>query len=379
MGDLKTFRRSLVCLLSTGFFLAACERSQGSENTGLYSENKKKKSAILSVCWKTIDAADDKLRELITSKVFPQYNQRTPLKFTVTSAPCSGGEDVAFDLVKSNTGRCAKAGVLGTATSRTVDLCLAEIRRTYGEPGQEGDFESAVVFSSLHEIGHIAGLGHEHIREDMSAAHEECRAYFDAHYGNWRAVFARERAGMIAVGDYDPNSIMNYCYQLRRPMRHVDQVVLSPGDIATLNVMYAQAVPAQAASAQTASVEPNQGQVPPDQTAQTSQAPWGRPEPKEQQQSASAVSSAGEPVPNSPTENKADADTIYCNMSLLQRCVVEFGGGAGCLNVTRSQRECTTQPEAGRVSIAMNNVSKCMLENDSSATKWTCVPGGSGP
>jgi hypothetical protein len=358
MGNMQTFRRSLVCLLSTGLFLAACERSQGSENTGIYSENRKKKSTTLSVCWKTIDAADDKLRELITSKVFPQYNQRTPLKFTVTTAPCSGGEDVAFDLVKSNTGRCEKAGVLGAATSRTVDLCLAEIRRTYGEPGQEGDFESAVVFSSLHEIGHIAGLGHEHIREDMSDAHEECRAYFDAHYGNWRAVFARERAGMIAVGDYDPNSIMNYCYQLRRPMRHVDQIVLSPGDIATLNVMYAQE-----ASAQT------------DQPAQEVSA---QPVQADSQTPASAVSSAETPVLQPPPDKKAPADTIYCNMSLLQRCVVEFGGGAGCLEVARLQRECTAQPEAGRVTLEMTKVRECILAKDSASNKWACVPRASG-
>ncbi len=59
-------------------------------------------------------------------------------------------------------------------------------------------------FTALHEFGHVAGLRHEHIREE-SKNDPNC---------NYRQDTASEELMQTAAmnGEYDPNSVMNYCW-----------------------------------------------------------------------------------------------------------------------------------------------------------------------
>jgi hypothetical protein len=61
--------------------------------------------------------------------------------------------------------------------------------------------------TALHEFGHLAGLRHEHIREEAKAAEDA-------------SCLTGESPGpeVKSFGSYDPNSIMNYCWNgfLRR-------------------------------------------------------------------------------------------------------------------------------------------------------------------
>jgi hypothetical protein len=61
--------------------------------------------------------------------------------------------------------------------------------------------------TALHEFGHLAGLRHEHIREEAKAAEDP-------------SCLTGEIPGpeVKSFGSYDPNSIMNYCWNgfLRR-------------------------------------------------------------------------------------------------------------------------------------------------------------------
>ena len=65
--------------------------------------------------------------------------------------------------------------------------------------------------------------------------------------------------------------------------------------------------------------------------------------------------------------------TIYCYMSKLEKCVLTYGGGSGCLALSRTQKECTAAPSAGRVGIEYQAACACMISKSSSQEKWRCV------
>ncbi len=59
----------------------------------------------------------------------------------------------------------------------------------------------------LHEMGHVAGLRHEHIRKE---------SLNDRNCDPWKSVLFKESLHYTSVfGDYDPNSVMSYCYLLQ--------------------------------------------------------------------------------------------------------------------------------------------------------------------
>lgn len=78
-------------------------------------------------------------------------------------------------------------------------------------------YSKCVQGLALHEFGHVAGLRHEHIRPE-AAEHAGCdltRGFedFTGATGTKASIFS-ERKGESAelVGEYDPRSIMNYCF-----------------------------------------------------------------------------------------------------------------------------------------------------------------------
>jgi hypothetical protein len=60
--------------------------------------------------------------------------------------------------------------------------------------------------TALHEFGHVAGMRHEHIRPE-AMEDPNCK-----HMGSNFTVSEKAYDTTRFVGDYDPNSIMNYCW-----------------------------------------------------------------------------------------------------------------------------------------------------------------------
>lgn len=99
--------------------------------------------------------------------------------------------------------------------------------------GSEGTYPAAGTWArnfavsqtratAVHEFGHAMGLLHEHERSDAPG----CGDYDRNIQNNDRNVF---------VGDFDANSIMNYCHNR-------DLTTLSEGDVAGLQYLYPQLV-----------------------------------------------------------------------------------------------------------------------------------------
>lgn len=91
--------------------------------------------------------------------------------------------------------------------------------------------EEALQLNAVHEFGHLAGLSHEHIRANISSP--DC---VSGHVQLQLRV-----ASTLDVGDYDPQSIMNYCYTkniLEVHGLHKKKIGLSPGDIQALKSLY---------------------------------------------------------------------------------------------------------------------------------------------
>src|SRR5262249_537109 len=118
--------------------------------------------------------------------------------------------------------------------------CLAELARRVPNIFDEAvlaqffaTYESCLQFNVLHEFGHIAGLVHEQYRRDDAAADNACYAYEQSiGIGDIAPSDVGARSGgTLALGPFDPDSIMSYCRRDPSP-------TLSPKDVELLPVLY---------------------------------------------------------------------------------------------------------------------------------------------
>jgi len=82
---------------------------------------------------------------------------------------------------------------------------------------------------ALHEFGHVLGLMHENLRPERPET-EECMLYDEA-------FPSLAFMPLFVFGPYDSQSIMNRCYYRSR---HNQPLVLSQGDIATINAVLSE-------------------------------------------------------------------------------------------------------------------------------------------
>lgn len=111
----------------------------------------------------------------------------------------------------------------------------------YSKSGKVGTIALSAVRTTtiVHEFGHVAGLRHEHIHPDAREDHQ-CQG--SSSPINLKRPEKLEKVYHTAIfhTEYDPKSIMNYCYYFgQRP--EIDRglkYVLSRKDIETLQEMY---------------------------------------------------------------------------------------------------------------------------------------------
>lgn len=306
------------------------------------------------LCWDASSAwLTAPLRARVEAKVVEQYNGRTPVTFQFLQTPCSPTPGLQ---VRIKTEEVSGAGSCGAGVVATAYPFLNSSQLSAGQTGArigpgsdfifcrsalrileargQAAFEKELAFVVLHELGHVLGLAHEQLRSDVEQADKAC---FDAHRAHIEAIRTAYQNSNIRtrnVGAYDRESIMNYCTPKRREWKTLEEVTLSVGDVSTLQTLYGGA-PTPPAPRPT---------VPTVRTVRTG-SPTATPE-----------------------------VTIYCNGTLLRRCLEQFGGGAACLSTNRSQRECTTQPATDRFSVRSEATKACIVARASIQEKVACVP-----
>ena len=141
------------------------------------------------------------------------------------------------------------------------------------------------------------------------------------------------------VGSYDGTSIMNYCFVWTKNQKN-EVVTLSLSDYDSLAVLYPKKVALQIPAA----VSEKSG----DSVKLGGQKEW--------------EIIAGE-----------SSDTLYCNLALLEKCVVTNKGGTGCLDSGRPQQECSSEKQSGRIPVSLKATSKCMYGLTSPREQLACV------
>lgn len=391
-------------------FGACTNTKDSSDSQGMYVSMFAGEPTDLKICWKNGDRISAGARALLQAKLIEQFNGRTPIKFTFDEKPCSrvGGKsqtilaiDEGFDYntiglrglpysAGMNGKNCGSESIGGMTyrvytnaghvdVSRQAILC----RAAYSIPADASDEKVAasLSFVLLHEVGHAVGLGHEHFRAPVTESPDACWRMFTSHVEQWNAVSKQNIVAeqLTAHGEYDSESVMDYC-STRRNETALDKIVLSAGDVATLNHLYAgsqrrsSTQPVARATPSTA-VNPNAvaragGGVQPtgDMDTPADAQPAAQPAAQHDAQPAAQPDAQPESL------FVAASDTsVYCDMAKLRICVVDHGGGTGCLDPGRAQGECSRTPAAARKSVPFEATRVCMQSKSTAAEKMKCL------
>jgi hypothetical protein len=97
--------------------------------------------------------------------------------------------------------------------------------------------EECIRGLALHELGHVAGLQHEHYREEA----KEDQVCLDSPNKRTKADLGKDPSETaVRIGDYDSKSIMNYCHMdaYENGLLTLEKIELSEGDQETLRALY---------------------------------------------------------------------------------------------------------------------------------------------
>jgi len=193
-------------------------------------------SKTIPVCWEDHEISDKaEIMRAVQQTVHDSYSE---LGFAFTGwgvcQPSSQGIRIAIDNTAAHPmTRSAAPAVPGAG--RQLDGVVGGMilhtehrdRNQYGICLKGPSAQRCTLIDAVHEFGHVLGLAHEHARADS-----DCVKPGDHHPGGM--------PNAMAIGAYDPKSIMNSCYT-NRALETGDLLQLSAGDKAALNQLYRSA------------------------------------------------------------------------------------------------------------------------------------------
>ena len=180
-----------------------------SETKGLYLTKAHWANNKASVCFVPESTVSNKEKLGVKSLVENTWLQHIDFKFTGWKTCGSKGADIKILMGKGTKRGWSYIGAY--SRSKSPSMALRDFEN-------EGKNQNYYRYGIVHEFGHALGIRHEHTRIDRPA--------------DWNV--SKKCGGKTSkgktIGNYDRQSIMNYC-QPARP-------VLSAGDIATIKAMY---------------------------------------------------------------------------------------------------------------------------------------------
>ena len=214
--------------------LSACKsvQSADSQPSGIYQKNARWDGARASVCFIPNEFASAELQAKVKAIVEFEINAVSSFEFTGFHSCDAKTADIDIFIGASGS---ASAGGIGDTSSGLSRLLKHFLPQKFSRlplelylSSEDGKKLDSAYFQNIvvHEFGHALGLHHEQIREDNANGR-----YCDNASGG---TSTGRPQGATDVGDFDQNSIMNYC----RSGFFYKPLSLSQGDIDTIAQIY---------------------------------------------------------------------------------------------------------------------------------------------
>lgn len=177
------------------------------------------------VCWENMPASEARQRSWVQNIVTREYGK---LKFSFQGWDACPAESRGIRIVSidGDSNKTANFGfkLAGKPMGMVLNLAFPSEHRSPTCHTDQAAFQVCIEINALHEFGHGIGLRHEADRPDSS-----CKGDMS---------FGAGEQGALAVGQYDPDSIMNYCAtgQLTKLPKHSPS--LSSGDVSAISEYY---------------------------------------------------------------------------------------------------------------------------------------------
>ncbi len=199
--------------------------------------------------------ASDELMAQVSKIILSEYSAKQTGVSFVFQGRCKESDRALIDAVlfvgnERYSNYLGVTGLTGFPPSEAKGTLVPYVKIIIAEPTSFAVATHAVVrfemsiteqikITSLHEFGHLAGLGHEHHRRE-AIQDFSCKLLPKGHqragrdYGNPNLL-----KGSSTVGPYDSQSILNYCFEAYLKTTAKSELIhLSPGDQATLKSIY---------------------------------------------------------------------------------------------------------------------------------------------
>lgn len=207
------FRLFVIMILG----MTSCKRSQTESETYSLSTSVRiaQPKKELSVCWEdsNIAGVTPSIESFASDKVKRQYTNVLTGVYFIEFGRCSvdAAKDIhiRWDNEVSGSGFSNRVGLLKLDSSDTPPLvnlnmkAISEMSQSLG-----GKIEDIVAETLIHELGHIAGLFHEHSHPDSNCnmpGRDDISEFKRMYPSLMKDVFQSFNRG------YDPYSVMSYC------------------------------------------------------------------------------------------------------------------------------------------------------------------------